>query len=77
MATRLNGHEERLATLNSVMNVLAVLEQSHPRRSVADRWLDLRMSLPAVEGPQTGDESWDDFAMDSRTPHASRRDQNR
>ncbi|MDQ2682764.1 MAG: hypothetical protein M3Y37_04495 [Chloroflexota bacterium] len=66
MATRLNGHEERLATLTSVMNVIAVLEQSHPRRSVADRWLDLRMSLPAFDTPRPGDESWDHFAMDPR-----------
>ncbi len=76
MATRLNGHEERLATLNSVMNVLAVLERSHPRRSVADRWLDLGLSLPAFDAPLSGEEWWDTFVMEASSDRRSRREPN-
>lgn len=61
MATRVNAHEERLATLNSVMNVISVLDQSAPRRTVTDRWLDLRALLPAFETEHDGDDNWAQF----------------
>lgn len=62
MATRVNAHEERLATLNSIMNVIAILDMGAPRRSVTDRWIDVRALMPVVDADQSVDESWDGFA---------------
>ena len=60
MATRINAHEERLATLRSVMNVIAILDQSAPRRAAKNNGFDLRALFPSNWATET-DESWDDF----------------
>lgn len=67
MATRINAHEERLATLNSIMNVIAILDMGAPRRSVSDRWIDLRALMPSVEHDSEIDEPWDQFFARPRT----------
>jgi len=60
MATRTSAHEERLATLRSVMNVIAILDQSSPRRAAQHNGFDLRALLP-TDWTSEADESWDDF----------------
>jgi len=59
MATRVNAHEERLATLHSIMNVIAILNVGSPRRSASDRWIDLRTLMPEVDSDT--DEPWGQF----------------
>jgi hypothetical protein len=59
MATRTNAQEERLATLRSVMNVIAILDQVSPERATARHGFDLRPLLPRAETET--DESWDEF----------------
>ena len=53
-----NAQEERLATLRSVMNVIAILDQVSPERASAKHGFDLRPFRPA---PRRTDESWDEF----------------
>lgn len=60
MATRLNAQEERLATLRSAMNVIAILDQSTPERARPNHGFDLRPLLPVVEF-EDADESWERF----------------
>ena len=60
MATRTNAHEERLATLRSVMNVIAILDQTSSRRAARNNGFDLRALLPFSWTTDT-EESWDDF----------------
>jgi hypothetical protein len=60
MATRTNAQEERLATLQSVMNVIAILDQSTPRRAAPNNGFDLRSLLPSVTEPDA-DDYWDNF----------------
>lgn len=75
MATRTNAHEERLATLRSVMNVISILDQQSPRRVSANRGIDLRPLLPAL-GFAESDESWDEFwAVSRNSPITSDRAQ--
>jgi len=62
MATRTNAHEERLATLRSVMNVIAILDQSASRRAARNNGFDLRALIPSNWAIET-DESWDDFRV--------------
>jgi hypothetical protein len=45
------------------MNVIAVLDQSAPRRSVSDRWLDLRALMPAQDAGMELDETWQEFLV--------------
>ena len=65
MATRINAHEERLATLNSIMNVIAILDLSSPRRSVSDRWIDVRALMPVVENEADVEDEWTLVAADA------------
>jgi hypothetical protein len=60
MATRTNAQEERLATLRSVMNVIAILDQSAPRRADQQRGFDLRPLLRQISD-HDAEESWDEF----------------
>ena len=60
MATRTNAQEERIATLRSVMNVIAILDQTSPRRAASNNGFDLRPLGPRFEFCEL-DESWDDF----------------
>ena len=62
MATRTNAHEERLATLRSVMNVIAILDRSASRRAAQNNGFDLRALLPTNWIAET-DESWDEFRL--------------
>ena len=62
MATRTNAHEERLATLQSVMNVISILDQSASRRAAQNNGFDLRALIPTTWATET-DESWDDFRL--------------
>jgi hypothetical protein len=62
MATRTSAHEERLATLRSVMNVIAILDQTSPRRAAQRNGFDLRPLVP-MEWVSDADESWDEFKM--------------
>ena len=71
MATRTNAQEERLATLRSVMNVIAILDQSAPRRAASNNGFDLRALLPPLS-EHDADENWDDLRMQlSRGPAES------
>jgi len=56
MATRINAKDEKLATLRSIMNVIAVLDQDHPPRAVQDRAIDIRGLIDS--GTQGTDEPW-------------------
>ena len=47
MATRLNAREEKIATLRSIMNVISILDQEHPRQSGRPLEVDLRALLLA------------------------------
>lgn len=60
MATRMNAQEERLATLRSVMNVIALLDQSSPQRARPHQGFDLRPLAPLRETGEH-DDSWDAF----------------
>ena len=60
MATRTNAQEERLATLRSVMNVIAILDQSASLRADQQRGFDLRPLLRQISNHDTED-SWDEF----------------
>ena len=60
MATRMNVQEERLATLRSVMNVIAILDRSSSARAQCNRGFDLRPLLPPLENGAY-DDSWDEF----------------
>ena len=60
MATRTNAQEERLATLRSVMNVIAILDQTSPRRAAQRHGFDLRPLMPPISAAE-GDENWDEF----------------
>jgi hypothetical protein len=62
MATRTSAHEERLATLRSVMNVIAILDQTSPRRAAQRNGFDLRPLVP-MEWVSDADESWDEFRI--------------
>jgi hypothetical protein len=62
MATRTNAHEEQLATLRSVMNVIAILDQSASRRAAQNNGFDLRALIPS-NWATDADESWDDFRL--------------
>ena len=62
MATRTNANEERLATLRSVMNVIAILDQSASRRAAHNNGFDLRALIPTNWIFET-EESWDDFRL--------------
>jgi hypothetical protein len=67
MATRTSAHEERLATLRSVMNVIAILDQTSPRRAAVRNGFDLRPLVP-IEWMGDTDENWDEFQI-SRAVH--------
>jgi hypothetical protein len=69
MATRTSAHEERLATLRSVMNVIAILDQTSPRRAVQGNGFDLRSLVP-MEWTSDSDENWDDFRITVTHPKA-------
>jgi hypothetical protein len=60
MATRTSAHEERLATLRSVMNVIAILDQTSSRRAVRNNGFDLRALMPFTWATAEED-SWDEF----------------
>jgi hypothetical protein len=62
MATRTSAHEERLATLRSVMNVIAILDQTSPRRAAERNGFDLRSLVP-MDWACDADESWDEFRI--------------
>jgi hypothetical protein len=62
MATRTNAHEEQLASLRSVMNVISILDQSSSRRAAQNNGFDLRALIPTTWATET-DESWDDFCL--------------
>ena len=62
MAIRTDANEERLATLRSVMNVIAILDQSASRRSAQNNGFDLRSLIPTDWATET-EESWDDFRL--------------
>ena len=72
MATRLNTHEERLATLRSVMNVIAILDQSAPERARSNNGFDLRCLLAPVESEEI-DESWQQLQLPARQRSSVRR----
>lgn len=71
MATRLNAHEERLATLRSVMNVIAILDHSTPERARPNRGFDLRPLVPVHES-EAAEESWDELLFPAREPISPR-----
>jgi hypothetical protein len=48
MATRLNARDEKVAALCSIMNVLSILDQEHPRPSGRPLEVDLRTLLPVL-----------------------------
>jgi hypothetical protein len=60
MATRTSAQEERIATLRSVMNVIAILDQTSPRRAAPNHGFDLRPLLPRFDD-SGNDDCWDDF----------------
>jgi hypothetical protein len=69
MATRTSAHEERLATLRSVMNVIAILDQTSPRRAAQRNGFDLRPLVP-MEWVSDADESWDEFRIAAKDQKA-------
>ena len=62
MSTRTNLHEEKAATLKSVMNVIGMLDQGSPQRATVLRTLDLRPLLPDFDSCHE-DESWEPFIV--------------
>lgn len=76
MASRLNAQEERLATLRSVMNVIAILDHSAPERARPNHGFDLRPLLPPLQSEGV-DESWDDYLFPARQLSGSRRPRTR
>lgn len=62
MSTRTNIHEEKAATLQSVMNVIGMLDQGSPQRSTVLRTLDLRPLFPDFDSLHE-DESWEPFIV--------------
>ena len=58
MAVRTDQQAERIATLRSVMNVIALLDGETPRRSALPEVLDLRALLPRSLECDCGDDPW-------------------
>jgi hypothetical protein len=56
MATRINAREEKLATMRSVMNVIAALDHDKPPRPYQRRPIDFRGFLHAQAGDL--DDEW-------------------
>lgn len=56
MALRTDAQAERIATLRSVMNVIALLDAEPPRRSALSEAVDLRALLPWPLATETNDD---------------------
>ncbi len=65
MATRVNAREEKMATLQSVMNVIATLDHDHPPRAFQGRPIDFRGLLQA-QAPEL-DEEWSETLLVRRS----------
>jgi hypothetical protein len=61
MATRTSAQEERIATLQYVMNVIALLDGETPRRSALPEAIDLRALLPRSVDVEPLDDPWGEF----------------
>ena len=61
MATRTSAQEERIATLQYVMNVIALLDGETPRRSSLPEVIDLRALLPRSIDIEPLDDPWGEF----------------
>ena len=60
MATRTNAQEEKIETLRSIMNVIALLDQGVPRSS-PHREFSLRSLLPVSSDESGETDDWDGF----------------
>jgi hypothetical protein len=58
MATRTSAQEERIATLQYVMNVISLLDGETPRRSALPEVMDLRALLPRSLEFEPMDDPW-------------------
>jgi hypothetical protein len=69
MATRVNAREEKLATMMSVMNVIAALDFDHPPRPFQTRPIDFRGFLHAQAAES--DDDWTEAMLIRRNerPH--------
>jgi hypothetical protein len=68
MATRVNAREEKLATMMSVMNVIATLDHDHPPHAFHVRPIDFRGLLHAQTAEP--DDEWTDALLVRRAdPH--------
>lgn len=65
MSNRTNAQEEKIATLQSVMNVIAILNQSKANSRFGGREFDLRPLLPVVDPQTFDDEGWNSFLTTS------------
>ena len=70
MATRTNAQEEKIETLRSVMNVIAIVDLGTPRRPPSQRSFELRSLLPAI-GEADAD-GWDVFLDTARRTNPKR-----
>ena len=61
MATRTDAQEERIATLRSVMNVIAMLDGETPRRSTLPEAVYLRALLPRAIDHDPLDDPWGEY----------------
>ena len=70
MATRINAREEKLATMMSVMNVIAALDHDHPPHAFQARPIDFRGLLHAQTAEP--DDEWTDALLFRRNEHLHR-----
>ena len=69
MAVRTDAQEERIATLRSVMNVIALLDGEAPRRRTMPEAVDLRALLPLAFELDSSEGPWAEFLAQSRLQH--------
>ena len=69
MAIRSDAQEERIATLRSVMNVIALLDGEAPRRRTLPEAVDLRALLPVAPDLDPGQDPWVEFLAQPRLKH--------
>ena len=69
MAARTDAQEERIATLRSVMNVIALLDAEAPRRRTMPEAIDLRALLPLAFELDPGEDPWAESLAQSRLQH--------
>ena len=68
MAVRTSAMEERIATLRSVMNVIALLDGETPRHSSLPEAVDLRALLPRSFDQDASDDPWAELMLEQVRP---------